>query len=1249
MFEEQLASLLASYLGQVLDIQQDQLHVNIWTAWKTGLTLEDVPLRQGVSLGPLSGGVTLVGGKIGAVQISVPWGSLMRLKSSPLLVSLKDVEIVLGFEEDVAGVAAKERYMVEKRNILAAQQLKHVAEASLDTTRMMYSFIKHALSMVLGRLKIVVENVSVRVVDVASRENVVRFHMDGMETVDEALMFHLHDKNMYRIAERGESIVDVADGVLRHGASKNVRFSGVQISLYDSDDHLLDTDFNVKLLYDITSSQSQVLLTMECEKWCSSVDMDHIGRLMHVVERAEWSTVRRYVAHIRPDTKVSSTFDAKQMWRFAVNSVLLEVYGPLKFSVWKPEKERLHDRRRYVLLYRKKIERERDQSALGEEVGSQTQEQGLLSATGEAQLSLLEETMSVSDILACRSAAKTSLMRSRSYEILDVKNNDGVGTESCWVKIPTLADMEELFQTFDFTPDNTEDAPSRSFDIQFLSMMRIPRFECRVHSALHALDASMVCVNVAGGHVSNLDGNTHVMGSMQEFSLSTSRGSFMEPNVLNLPCAEFHYNGGKCALHVQIPTGLSSRVVLADIQSLIQSLPVPSADAYALHWMHSAIEMEKFAYYMETMERLEQVGNFLNLDMVLGPVEIVLGDFEIALESLGIQSTTESDNFQELRRIYSLMKSFSSSVGSAQRSVELSRTLPECIHILEDQLIYKNMDVSISNFRVTHAGHPILHSLNGTSEVKMNRLFGDFSHPQMMLDFASGPILVDMYDAALASFMEVQSTFMSFQNACTDNPSVDETTRVCMSWPQLQLRWLDGVFESQSSILSGDGRITMQSTSLKKSTEIFASVNHIEILHANGMKNIDIPMAGFSMFPYVARMISVDSIILDAVQMPCSQKVHMKCLGLSLIGDKNDSSNFIRCQVPDNVSSIEASYVESQAGSSIDIAVANMDIGHGTVLRSSLVSQALSNTDDIQEVGGTRSMTVKFVGQNLRCSFVHDIMFNAIAGLPVQYQEFSKVHSTIATIDLGKGCSAFQIGEKMSLTSFELEKLSIYCGFLGEHGASMSAIFQVPNVIGDLNDLSISLDCPTIRFGIHPHQVLLLKGVSDLIKYETTCLAEFYGICPERTSPPSNDTVDLSSIQFNPILLKIGALRLGIFGALPAAGAMCLQCCSMMIYVQPGLMEGSWNSLGLLIYPDQENVEIESGSLSDSSSVYNTTDIVNGHQVISPGLSTKAPSVFLDAISVASRGLSESSFVSQYYSAGGDSVSEALGYDEGTV
>lgn len=93
--------------------------------------------------------------------------------------------------------------MVEKRNILAAQQLKHVAEASLDTTRMMYSFIKHALSMVLGRLKIVVENVSVRVVDVASRENVVRFHMDGMETVDEALMFHLHDKNMYRIAERG--------------------------------------------------------------------------------------------------------------------------------------------------------------------------------------------------------------------------------------------------------------------------------------------------------------------------------------------------------------------------------------------------------------------------------------------------------------------------------------------------------------------------------------------------------------------------------------------------------------------------------------------------------------------------------------------------------------------------------------------------------------------------------------------------------------------------------------------------------------------------------------------------------------------------------------------------------------------------------------------------------------------------------------------------------------------------------------
>ena len=605
------------------------------------------------------------------------------------------------------------------------------------------------------------------------------------------------------------------------------------------------------------------------------------------------------------------------------------------------------------MLYRKKIEREknhqhRNVAAVGDDdtptstsSSAVQRQQALLSLTGEEQLSLLEETMSVSDILACRSAAKTSLMRSNSsnFEIVDVQRKDGVATESCWMKIPTLADMEDLFQTFDFTPDtDVEDASGLSFDIQILSMIRIPRIECLMYSSIHDLDMSLTCVNLAGGHVNNLGGNTYAMASMRTFSITTPRGSSIHPPVESRgPCMTVHYNGEKTVLDVDMSNGLCACAVLSDIDSLMKSLPVPSSNAYSLHWMQSAVEMEKFAYCLETIERLEHVGHFLNMTLALGQTEVSLGDFEISLESANVCSAAESDTLVEIRRIYGIMRSFVSSCGGGGDGQRSRDVLRECIHSLEDRLLYKTMDVSIRTLRILHDGYVILQPLDGTLGIKLNRLFGDFSHPQMMVDFSSGSLLLDMYTAALESLIDVQSSFISSQYVPED-ARVDETMSICMHWPRMYVRWLDDRFDTtQCSLGSGKGSVRVRTSSIQTSKEIHASIDGIELLHANGMKNIDIPLVECSI-PYVARMVSLESLGVDVIQLPGSTKASMNIEGLSLIGDEKDCSNFIRRRKVNEASSIAVGYVETQdEGISLDVSVSNIDMGHGTVIRSSIV------------------------------------------------------------------------------------------------------------------------------------------------------------------------------------------------------------------------------------------------------------------------------------------------------------------------
>ena len=111
-----------------------------------------------------------------------------------------------------------------------------------------------------------------------------------------------------------------------------------------------------------------------------------VADIVQCADQLQWTAVRAKYAHLRPAEMIITTEtsvvvqeprgapeggaqedlgreqkDWRSMWRYAVNAVLADVRGPLKAAEWQPPEQVQQSRRQYVLLYRKKLEAEREQ------------------------------------------------------------------------------------------------------------------------------------------------------------------------------------------------------------------------------------------------------------------------------------------------------------------------------------------------------------------------------------------------------------------------------------------------------------------------------------------------------------------------------------------------------------------------------------------------------------------------------------------------------------------------------------------------------------------------------------------------------------------------------------------------------------------------------------------------------------------------------------------------------------------------
>lgn len=541
---------------------------------------------------------------------------------------------------------------------------------------------------------------------------------------------------------------------------------------------------------------------------------------------------------------------------------------------------------------------------------------------------------------------------------------------------------------------------------------------------------------------------------------------------------------------------------------------------------------------------------------------------------------------------------------------------------------------------------------------------------QVVAELILGKVSVDMFDACLASFFQLHKALESSESAPADAWRIQRTISVGAGWPSARVRWLadDDTFRHQFSVDTGRSAVSARmSFPHSKSADASLDVSDFRLLHSKGMESIRIPMVDVQI-PYFARSFSLDRLAFGMKDRPKSMELQFESTGIALAGDGKDTSNYIRSTTQAEAS-IRASYVE-RAGepSTVDVTLSNLDIGHGTLMRAVVLSQLLASPESEQDEGWASStvsprdasksdiMRLALVVQNIQCSFVHEMTYGGVSTTPVQYHDFSAIHSTVAQVRLAKLDLRCDVGEKTAIQVLDLDSLSVSCGMLRERGAVLGIIFSVPQIrchIGSLGAETL-LDCPQIDAGISPYQIALIKGVSDLVAFDQSRYTSFYGATPgtassgtmptpaRPNSARSTKSPSFTSIGFDPVRVVVGALNVCALGAVPSAGSVWLWGRSITVGVKPGDVRLVWETLDLSHCRQKlpSNVSLGGscsgsgvGSASPTGSDSDGSSVVY-HDVARTFTSgSSGSSKFFDAMSMVSRGVSESSFVTSFYSA----------------
>ncbi|KAJ0968632.1 hypothetical protein J5N97_025549 [Dioscorea zingiberensis] len=373
MFEGVVSQVLAGYLGRYIKgIQKEQLKIGIWNE---EILLEKVELIL-EAFDYLQLPFTLKNGRVGKLSIRIPW---KKLGWDPIIVVLEDVFVCACQREDSewSSESVRKRELAGKMAKLNAVELAKFSKRVSDD-QAGPSFISYISAKILDNIQVSIRNVHVIYIDshIDLKQFVfgLRFssltvmtdsrkHVSSVSTVGKS-----RGSQVYKLIE----ISNLALYCNSLGGDQNLPLNGdagsgqfyCDVKLdYEGFDYLVDPfDVTVSLLVNKAGKSDgapQYAINADLNTLILSLNEIQLQQILSLWDYFTVCKLREKYGRYRPPYKsLSEKINGWQRvwWNYALESVLADVRQKLQKTSWSNFGKRINDRRKYVDLYRRKLE-----------------------------------------------------------------------------------------------------------------------------------------------------------------------------------------------------------------------------------------------------------------------------------------------------------------------------------------------------------------------------------------------------------------------------------------------------------------------------------------------------------------------------------------------------------------------------------------------------------------------------------------------------------------------------------------------------------------------------------------------------------------------------------------------------------------------------------------------------------------------------------------------------------------------------
>ncbi|KAI3688356.1 hypothetical protein L1987_82068 [Smallanthus sonchifolius] len=406
MFEGLVRQLILGYLGQYIkDIHREQLKI---TLWNEEVLLENVELIL-EAFDYLELPFALKQGRVGKLSIRIPW---KKLGWDPIIIILEDILVCASQREDEEWGTddVERREFAGKKAKLATAELAKLSQRVCDN-QTGKSFISYITAKIIDGIQITIRNAHVVYGDMSNgkAQTIFGLKLTSLTAMKQNLTGLSSGK--VRIGQVNKLIeIQGLEIYCRtsHGCAKDLCTDNGEGSMSmvaassQSDEHihlLAPVDVSASLSVNrsgrLENNAAQYSIDVELSSLVLSLNEDQLQQILYLYDYLCTCRLREKYGRFRPWGSPLSERPMRwqiKWWHYAQQSVLSDVRKRLKKTSWKYLGERVGRKRRYVKLYKLKLECLRKEEPLDDAI--------------VLELDQMEKSSDIDDILSYRSTAE---------------------------------------------------------------------------------------------------------------------------------------------------------------------------------------------------------------------------------------------------------------------------------------------------------------------------------------------------------------------------------------------------------------------------------------------------------------------------------------------------------------------------------------------------------------------------------------------------------------------------------------------------------------------------------------------------------------------------------------------------------------------------------------------------------------------------------------------------------------------------